>query len=293
MNQRALAAGGEADGSRQIAKSRPCPDGDHGCRIRGEGTGGRPAKIAVPGKFAKNGGEQSGGDGPKKQTNACSVLVHGVTWAVPSEGAGERGREGGNGMYVRLVGTYRETESGGLGFPGVSMAASTAARRRLAVMVHERSIRALAWRTEQAMVISSDRSSFGAWIGMHTHTPHARLVLKGWGKWSSGLDSPDPNGLGFALVRCSAKQGVGIVRPACALHWHSAWVKRQPWPSRPSAAVVKQGIINHARTVAAIAFFADIGLREGCLEQTLEPGAVWGDETNHPPHPSFIHCSRP
>lgn len=69
VNQRALAAGGEADGSRQVAKSRPCPDGDHGCRIRGEDTGGPPAKIAVPGKFAKNGGEQSGRDGPKKQTN--------------------------------------------------------------------------------------------------------------------------------------------------------------------------------------------------------------------------------
>lgn len=53
-----------------------------------------PAKIAVPGKFAKNGGEQSGRDGPKKQTNGYNVIVHGVTWAMPREGE----RRVGNGM---------------------------------------------------------------------------------------------------------------------------------------------------------------------------------------------------
>lgn len=78
---------------------------------------------------------------------------------------------------------------------------------------------------------------------------------------------------------------------ALGLRPRAAWVKRQPWASWPSAAIVKRGIINHTRTVAPIAFFADIGLREGCLEQTLEPGGVWGDETNYPPHASFIHPS--
>lgn len=78
---------------------------------------------------------------------------------------------------------------------------------------------------------------------------------------------------------------------ASALCVLCAVVKRQPWASWPGCrnSQTRHNQITHPRPGLPIAFFADIGLREGCLEQNARAGGCLGRRDRL----STLHSSTP